>query len=172
MRFKQWLNESTSDELYQSAVNAFPGTRKRQHATDTIEISNVRLDPYRGMNTLLVRALAQNEGREYNPVIVFKNINYHDGPGENIISVTHNDIEYFLEKPTLNENDILIRCQCGDFHWRWNYFDHIDRSLQGRVRAPYEAIYNPGSANPQKMPGMCKHLMKAFRVLQESQLII
>jgi hypothetical protein len=169
MDFSKWLliNESTANELFQSAVNAFPNTAKRQYAIDTINITSPKITPYKGMKTLFVKTLAQNEGKEYNPIIVFKNIRYVDGPGNNIVEVTVDDVQYFFEKPTAENNDVLLRCNCGDFFWRFNYFNHLDKSLQGRVRKKYEALYNPGSANPRKMPGMCKHIMKSFRSLSE-----
>ena len=69
--------ESSLTDLYQSAVEAFPGTTKRQHAIDPITVVNLRWTPFIGMKTLLIRGTAHNEDREYNPLILFKKVAYH-----------------------------------------------------------------------------------------------
>ena len=168
MDFKGYINESSINTLYQSAVDAFPNTRMRQHATAPIEIRNVNITPYAGVRTLFVRADARNEDRHYAPMILFRGVNYNaDGP----IQIEYQGRLYTFEAPSLARTDVHIRCNCNDFKWRFNYYDHLDHSLYGRVRAPYE---NQGGApaNPQEMPGMCKHLMKLAQVLEEEGLII
>jgi len=164
--FKLW--ESTYRQLYNSAVAAFPNTTMRQHATGPIDINNIRFTPFLGVNTLLVRANAHNNdnGNNYNPVILFKNVNYN--PIQNPINIVAHDNgqQYQIERLRLNNNNVLLRCECGDFYWRFNYYDHLDRSLWGRLRAPYQALYDPGSANPMELPGACKHLMKMAQTLQ------
>jgi hypothetical protein len=169
MNFCDWyqLQESSLEDLYTSSVDAFPKTTKRQYATNTIKIAKLDWTPYTGLKTLFVRALAQNEGREYNPVILFKNVQYtEDG-----VALTIDDKIYKLKPLSFENNDVLLRCQCQDFQWRFNYFDHLDQSLYGKKRKKYEALYHPDSANPQKMPGMCKHLMKMVKALQESKIL-
>jgi hypothetical protein len=159
MQFNTWLNESSLNDLYDSAVEAFPNTTKRQHVVDTIKISNLRTTPFLGVKTLFSKALAQNEGREYNPIILFKKVKYYKENSNNL-----------LEKLSLDDN-VNIRCQCKDFLWRFHHFDHLDRSLYGSNRKKYQAKNNPGSANPMELPGMCKHLMAFAKSLKESGLI-
>jgi hypothetical protein len=166
-----WL-ESSINDLYQSAVQAFPNTTKRQYATDTIQISSLNWVPFVGFKTLFVKAIAQNEGKEYNPIILFKGVVYHEAAGPNIIGLDASDGQhYFLERLSLNAQNVMVRCPCKDFFWRMHHYNHEDKSLQGKDRKKYEAIYNPGSANPQELPGLCKHLMKFAKVLNQSGLI-
>ena len=161
--------ESSLTDLYQSSVEAFPGTTKRQHATDPITVVNLRWTPFIGMKTLLIRGTAHNEDREYNPLILFKKVAYHESEGRGIVGLAvSGDKKYFLEPISFSENDALVRCQCGDFHWRFQHFDHLDKSLYGRNRKKYEALHNPGSANPLEKEGICKHLMKMMKILDES----
>jgi len=169
-KMSEWirLDESSLTELFKSSVAAFPNTAKRQHATDTIKITKLNWTPYLGLKTLFVRGLAQNEGKEYNPVIMFKNVIYGEG-----LELTDNLGKNYRVKPiSAKTNDVRVRCQCGDFYWRFTHFDHVDHSLYGRNRKKYEAKYNPGSANPQEMPGLCKHLMKLIKVLYEAKILI
>jgi hypothetical protein len=161
MDFKGYINESSLNTLYQSAVDAFPNTRKRQFAVGEIEIENVRAVPYLGMRTLFVQSGARNQDRHYSPVILFRDVNYNEN-GEIIIE--YQGDEYRFDRLSLNNNDVLIRCNCPDFYWRFTHYNHLDHSLYGRDRAFYQNQGGP-PANPQEMPGMCKHLLALIRDL-------
>jgi len=172
MNFKEWIvMESSMEELYQSSVDAFPGTTMRQHAVDPIKITNIRWLPYLGVRTLFVKAKARNEERHYNPMVLFKNVQYHNANAQGRVRLATNNRTYFLEQLSLENSDVLLRCQCQDFYWRWVHTNHLDKSLYGRNRKKYEALYNPGSSNPDNAPGMCKHLIKLFKILKESGII-
>ncbi len=155
--------ESSYQDLYQSAVAAFPNTRRRQHVVAPIQINSIIATPFLGLNTLLFRAEALNAGRTYKTTILFKDVNYVDGPGVTIRDEVGK--RYFIEQLTQDTQDILLRCSCPDFYWRFCHFDHLDRSLYGRNRANY-AGQGLWEANPQQLPGMCKHLMATMQELQ------
>jgi len=172
MDFKSWIiAESSLAELFQSTVDAFPNTTKRQYATDTINITNVTFRPFLGMRTLFVKALAQNEGKEYSPIIVFKNVQYHQNQNPDLIKITEDGNDHFFEQLSMN-TDVILRCGCADFYWRGVHFNHLDKSLYGRDRKRYEAMYNPGSSNPTQSPIMCKHLIKLADTMRENNIII
>jgi hypothetical protein len=167
-----WI-ESSLNNLYQSSVRAFPNTKARQYATNTIKITRLEWVPFLGMKTLFVKGLAQNEGKEYRPIILFKKVIYHENEGPHIATLRANDgYTYFLERLSLDNTDVLVKCSCGDFKWRGIHFNKLDGSLYGRDRKKYEALYNPGSANPQEMPILCKHLMKMMKALAESNVVV
>lgn len=160
------FQESTFEELYASTVRAFPNTRMRQHAVDPIVIESLRWTPFVGVKTLFVKAEARNEDRRYSPVVLIKGIEY----GTDGIEITGSDgLRYKLKKPSLENSEILVRCQCADFNWRFNFYDHLDASLYGSKRKKYESKGGP-PANPKQMPGLCKHLIKTVMALQDSGL--
>ena len=166
------IDESSLFDLYVSAVEAFPHTTRRQHATQPIEIQQLSITPFLGVKTLFLKAAAINEGREYRPMILFKGVVYgSDSTGGKIQITTSDGSHRWVQRPSLAENGVVLRCNCDDFYWRFNYFDHLDKSLYGRKRAPYQARLNPGSANPMELPGMCKHLMKFAEVLNDTGFI-
>ncbi len=169
MDFSGWLNESTVNDLYNSAVGAFPKTAFRQHAVDPIRIVNLSIVPFKGMNTIYFKGLAQNEGREYNPIILFKTVSYDSDSPSAIRIVADDGEEYVLEQLSPAANNVVVRCNCPDFYWRFNYYDHLDHSLYGKKRAKYEGNYR---INPREMPGMCKHLMSLAKALTESGILI
>lgn len=141
--FALWL-EANYKELYKKAVDAFPHTTKRQNIKEEVILKEVRSIPFYGLNTYFVKGITENG---YKSIVLFKNVKYID------------------KKPLYDEtNNISVRCSCGDFHWRFTHFNHLNKSLYGRDRAKYEAIYDPGSANPTKSPGLCKHLMKLIEM--------
>ena len=157
--------ETSLGELHDSAVEAFPRTTMRQHATHPIVVTNLRWTPFVGMKTLFIKGLAQNEGKEYNPIILFKRVNYD---GDEVQIIASDDREYHFDKLSVENTDVLVRCNCPDFYWRFNYYDSLDKSLQGRKRVKYESKGIGPPANPLKMPGICKHLMKTVHVLGEA----
>jgi len=163
--FKVYVNESTIPELYDSTVKAFPRTTMRQHATQPIVIKNLHWTPFQGMKTLFVKGLAQNEGREYSPIILFKGVNYKAGG----VKLAANDgKEYEFAPISLDETDVVVRCSCPDFSWRFNFYNHLDKSLYGRKRTKYESKGLRTPANPLELPGMCKHCIKLVEVLRQS----
>lgn len=160
--------ESSLLQLYDSSVKAFPKTKKRQFATDPIKIVKLEWIPFLGVKTLFIKSRAQNESKEYNSIILFKNVNYSKKFKNNFFELNaSNGKKYFIEKIS-PEKDVLLRCNCPDFNWRFKHFNYLDKSLFGRDGKKYEAIFNPGSANPQELPGMCKHIIKLIKVLKES----
>lgn len=151
MEFKLWLETNYSD-LYHSTELAFPDTSKRQHISNSVVISSITKIPFIGLGTLFVKGITENN---YKPIILIKNVNYNNGK-INEISI---------------DQDILVRCNCNDFYYRFNYFDYQNKLLYGRVRKKYEAKYNPGSANPFEKPGMCKHIIKLMEELISQKVI-
>lgn len=167
MDFKTFC-ESTFEELFDSAVAAFPNTRKRQHATGPIQISEMKFTPFVGVKTLFLRCRATNEDRQYSPMILFKGVKYLEAGG---IPLKISETETRRVEQLSRENsEVLVRCDCNDFKWRFNYYDYLDRSLYGNKRAKYEGKIGP-PANPMEMAGCCKHVMKMMEALQEQGLV-
>lgn len=161
------FDESTLDSLYQSVVQAFPRTKMRQHAVDPIEVEEFTWIPYLGLKTLYVKAEVRNETRHHLPMILFKGVKYGQG-----IKLTANDGKvYQLEQLAMDKNDVLVRCDCGDYKWRLNYYNHVDKSLYGPKRKKYEALGVRPPANPTESPGLCKHLMKMAAILRETGIL-
>lgn len=161
------LQESSYNDLYQSTVDAFPRTTKRQHSIDPVRITALSWTPFVGLRTLFLRGLAVNEGKHYATIMLFKNVRYGSG-----IPIRANDGRHYMIEPLSTEsNDVSLRCDCPDFFWRFNYYDHLDHSLYGRKRKKYEG-QGLWKANPLEMPGMCKHLIKMAHALRDVDLLI
>ena len=166
---KLW--ESSISDLYHQTVQAYPKTGLRQHATQPIVITNLQWMPYLGVKTLFVKGLAQSEGREYSPMILFKRVNYNTENLTEIVKLFADDGNFYkLEKLSLENTDVSLRCNCPDFYWRANYANFLNGSLYGRKRTKYESQGMRPSVNPTNAPIICKHLIKMQEVLQKSNL--
>lgn len=157
------LFESSLQDLYKSAVLAFPRTTKRQHATQPVEIINLEWTPFVGMKTLFIKGLAKNEDRQYNTIVLLKNVNYDS---DKLKIIANDGMQYSFAPLSLEDTQVNVRCNCNDFLWRFNYYNHLDKSLYGRKRSKYEGTTGI-KANPLEYPGMCKHLMKTITALQD-----
>ena len=163
------LFETTLNDLLINIEKGFPNTQYRQDSTDSIKIKRIEWIPFVGLKTLYVKGLAQNENREYNPTILFKNIIYSSGEGINLRA--SDGKEYKLKKINANENNVLVRCNCKDFFYRFHHYNYEDKSLYGRDRVKY--IGSTGlPANPMEVSGMCKHIIKLTKTIQEAQLLL
>ncbi len=177
MRFHEWLtrlDEISLDDLYQSTVAAFPRTKKRQHATGPVQIVELAWTPYLGVKTLFIKGTAESgeSGKVYHPLVLFKNVRYHERVVRGRVEIVANDgRNYVLEKLSYSENGVLLRCDCSDFKWRFNYYDHLDKSLYGSKKRRYESKEGGPPANPKEMPGMCKHLIKLVQSLDQAGLL-
>jgi hypothetical protein len=166
------ITESSFGDLYSSTLKAFPKTTRRQHAIDPIKVVKLEWIPYLGLSTLYVKGTAQNtdNSKEYNPIILFKKINFSNTKGKNYVEIYDNNGKNYIFKK-INNNEVLVRCNCKDFFWRGNYADFLDHSLYGRKRPQYFASTNRGPVNPNNDPMVCKHIMKLYKVLDQSGII-
>lgn len=168
MIFSKWIfQESTIDSLFQKTLSAFPSCRKRQHSIDEIKITELNWTPYLGLKTLFIKGLATNiaNKKQYNSVILFKNINYTQN--ENSVQiVASNGRNYSFEK-IKESTDVLLRCSCPDHYYRSNYYAHLDHSLWGPKRRKYESK-GLWTANPSESPILCKHLIKLILALENA----
>lgn len=166
-----WL-EASLEDLYQGAEKAFPKTLKRQHATNTVVVESLYWVPFQGVRTLFVKAMVKNEGRKHESIILFKGVKYKEKEERGAVPLlTSIGKKVFVEQISATEDDVLVRCSCKDFYWRFLHFNKLEGALYGRDRSEYEALHSPGSSNPKEFPGLCKHLIKMTKVLKESNLI-
>ena len=94
-----------------------------------------------------------------------KNVKYHDDdmPFMNHL-VTNEGQSYFFEKFN-NTNHVLVRCNCKDFQYRFKYENHLNKSLYGHKGKKYigQGLWE---ANPLHLEGMCKHIIKLSKTLE------
>ena len=166
------LIELTLPQLHQAAVQAFPQTTKRQHATDELNVTAIKMVPHQ--NALMIRAVVKNNngGKQYNTTILLDDVVYEDEDTPDNVTFTGSDgKEYHVRRIPKAHSQAKVRCNCLDLYWRFATWNYNHNSLLGNKPKPYQKKTNRPDANPQQKPGVCKHLMKTISDLQQSNLI-
>lgn len=164
---------STVPQLQQNIQRAFPHTRKRQHATGEVTISNVQYIPYIGTKLLHVRSQSMSNGHAYRQALQFVKVEFEpqDTP-TNATFMASDGTDYHVQPLTIAGHNVKVRCNCLDFHFRFANYNSQDKSLVGRPPPLYhrKTTTRP-PVNPDKVPGMCKHIIALVQQLQKYGLI-
>lgn len=173
-RLLQMLNEvSTYPKLNTNIERGFPNTTKRQHATQPVVVTNISYVPYLRNKSLQLAGNARSNGRVYSPTIQFLNVEYQNTDLDtNVTFTATNGQEYHCSQIVLANNNVKVRCNCLDFYYRFAFYNKTDGSLFGRSPRPYIRKTNTRPpANPDKVPGVCKHVIKLLQALEHAKLI-
>lgn len=165
------LFETSFYDLYKNIEFGFPNTQYRQHATHPISIKSINYLPFIGVKTLFIKAIAENNSKQYSPMVLFKRVNFSINESKNSSIIDSNGKKYYFEQLSLKDTNLLVRCNCGDFKYRFSYYNHKDKSLYGKVVPKYESLGLRGPINPKEVSGFCKHCIKLFEVLENLHLI-
>lgn len=168
----QLLDETTYQELENKTLAYIPPSVKRQYAVDPIQIVQLKLLPYRNSNVLEAHAIANSEGMKYEPSIMFNDVMFEDGDqNDNVSFVGSDKEEHHIMPIQLNQSNVKVRCTCLDFRWRFALWNSKDGSLLGEPPGPYQKKTDRPPVNPQRVPGICKHLMKTMIALKQAGLV-
>ena len=168
------LNEvSTAPDLVQNIERAFPNTRKRQHATNEVTISNVQYIPYIGTKLLHVKSSSMSNGHQYAQALQFVRVNFESEDTDSNSTFKASDgTDYHIQPLDLSDINVKVRCSCLDFRFRFADYNSQDKSLVGRAPPLYQRkTTTRPPVNPTGVPGMCKHLLKLVDMLQQYGLV-
>lgn len=88
----------------------------------------------------------------------------------NIFQFTGSDgSQYYASYDRSNSLDVQVGCTCQDFRWRFAYYNSGDGSLVGDPPDPYVRKTDRPPVNPNKTPGVCKHLMRLKKELEREE---
>ena len=158
------------------APNNF-NTKKRQFSTQPLTGTEIKITPYKGTKSLLMRTIINSDsGKQYQTSIMFTRVKYVDDiedvddPNSIVEFMASDGEEYAIERIDLKKNDVKVRCECLDFRWRFADYNASKKALYGRKPPPYVPKGNRPPVNPNHVPGVCKHLIKSFEIMMESGL--
>lgn len=169
------IDETTYQELERKTHAFVPKTKKRQYATDPIQIVQLKIIPYIGTKALYIKGLARNptSGKKYDTQVFFSQVEYeNENTPENITFMANDQKEYNIQPIDLATNNIRVRCNCLDFYHRFALWDFNDGSIFGAKPKPYrrKTVHYP-PVNPQQTPGVCKHIIKTITALQHAKMV-
>lgn len=169
---KQSLEEVTLTDLQRNIVTDFPNTTKRQHATDPVQIVEMKLSPAIPTGDLLCDCAAKSENKVYDTKILFLQVNYEDDDTPQNVTFTGADGETYNITPiSLTKSNVKVRCDCLDFRWRFSVWNDSRNALYGDPPPPYQKKTDRPPVNPNQTPGICKHLIKTVDALGQAGLI-
>ncbi len=167
-RLLKVLNEDvTYPGLYREIQRGFPTTKRREHATHEVAVSKMQYVPVaRGLQ---VNAQARSNTHDYAPSILFLDVAYDPDETAGGTSFTGSDGKVRHMQPIdLTMSTCKVKCNCLDFFYRFAQTNYDDDALLGKKPPLYKRV--PGStrdsANPQHVPGVCRHLIKVVELLR------
>jgi hypothetical protein len=178
-RLLQWcdqhdtLEEVTLQDLEHDTVFGFPNTTKRQHATDPIHITKMQLVPAVPTQDLICNGTAQSSGKTYDPKILFLQVEYQDDDTRSNVTFKGSDgKDYNIQPISLARSNVKVTCNCLDFRWRFSVWNDNQDALYGDPPPPYQRkTTTRPPANPNRTPGICKHLIKMTQNLRQAGLV-
>lgn len=162
------LEASTYSDLQSNTVDSSNfSTKKRQYATDPVDIVDYKLIPYTSSKKMLAKMTASSDSKKYDLNINFQSIKFVGTKREGVQFTGADGQTYFVKPVDLDNVYVKVRCTCLDFYWRFAYYDKKDSSLFGQGPKPYVKKTDRKPGNINKVPGLCKHLMAGFRDLKQ-----
>lgn len=173
--FKNFLlSEETYANLKKAVLSFTPKTKKRQFAVDPLKVIDMRTLAYPGTKIITFICLVSSDsGKEYKTTINFKDIEYVDRKTAGSVTFKASDKKEYTIMPIVSsKHDVRLRCQCKDFYFRFGWYNHRDKAIYGNKPAPYvrKTDYWP-SVNPEKVAGLCKHIIKSFDAISDAGFI-
>ena len=148
-------------DVVQGARKVSPGSV--DNASQAAKIENLDLRYDEGVQTLTFYGTVHSASRPtaYTMILTFKNVDRLEG-------LTEEEIQQgYMPKPSLNENEVMMRCSCPSYRFR---FDEANRRHQAGTGARF-GIYHRKSDrepnNPNNIPGACKHIIEFITYLQD-----
>ena len=174
MKIYELFEDLTIPQLQQSTQQGFPDTKKRQHATNEVRVDHFKYTPYKGNNILRIETITgSNNGHKHKLLIDLRNVKFEGGDNERNVTVTSGDgQETSLQPVPLNTTNVGVACDCPDYIMRFAAYNLNNNCHIGPVPPRYvrKTTTRP-EANPNHVPGCCKHLLRAIEDLRGYGLI-
>lgn len=163
------LNETEYGVLLGNTLANFLSNRKQ--SSTKVQIARTIFIPSVDDETLEVRATTNSKEQKYRTSMLFDEIEWVDEPGAKVATIIGSDnTEYYLTRIPLNNVDVMVKCTCLDFYYRFAVWNHKDQSLIGKPPPPYIKTTDRPPVNPKRVPGVCKHLIKLLDTLMSKRL--
>ncbi len=163
------LNETEYGVLLGNTLSNF--VHNRQQASSKVQVKKTIFIPSYDNESLEVRATTNTENNRYRTAMLFDDVEFLDEKTPNCATIIGSDSrEYYLNRIPLNQIDVKVKCGCLDFYYRFAVWNHGDDSLIGNPPPPYIKKTNRPPVNPNKVPGVCKHIIKLTQQLMSQRL--
>lgn len=145
----------------------------RQTNANKVQVQEVNLIHSLQEKTLTAKSRTRTDGKTYESIIVFNQVSFFNegGHGRQEIQVVDGST-LFIDPIRPYKSNVQVRCGCLDFYFRFSVWDQRDDALAGDPPEPYQRrtdTYPP--VNPQKVSGVCKHIIGLVNYLKQERII-
>jgi hypothetical protein len=161
---------STMNQLASSTKVFFD--QGRQQRSVRVQIPDVELIPSVADKILLAKATTRGQNETYESYIQISDVRYvEEGTAYAISFVAPDDATYWII-PARNANeDVKVSCNCLDFYWRFATWNYENGSLLGKPPPTYVKKTERAPVNPDRVPGVCKHLLALANRLKTEKIL-
>ncbi|PPD55681.1 MAG: hypothetical protein CTY12_00045 [Methylotenera sp.] len=173
MLLSELFEDATIPQLQQSIEQGFPDTKKRQHATNEVQVAAYQYIPKTNVKLLQVVSNTNSQsGGRYNQVIVLRDVQYDMADSATNISIDRGGKKFYVKPVAFNTTNVAVSCNCPDYIMRFAHTNAENNCHVGQLPPQYiRKTTDRPSANPNHVPGMCKHLLKMTEDLQRTGLL-
>lgn len=168
-----FLVETSLSRLYTNTINGFD-TPRQQNAGRVQVVKKIFVASPR-QRIVLVKAQTRSSAKQYETRIAYEDIEFLDAEeagGQTHTFTALDGQEYTIEPMKYNNSDVRVSCTCLDFYYRFSVWNGDDDSLLGNPPTPYiKKSDNREPVNPNKIPGLCKHLISLTNELRQERFI-
>lgn len=132
------------------------------------KVQGLDLNYMKGMKTLTFTGVIKSHEHPvgYNIIVTFKKV-------EPTANLTPEEIEQgFQPKPSLSSNELLVRCSCPSYRFRFDKANRDHRAGTGARFPIYIRKTNRKPNNPLNLPGLCVHESEFLQYLLERGFIV
>jgi len=144
----------------------------RDTASNRVQLSDIKYIPSIEQGWIEVRSNSTTGGKQYHTILRFNEIEFVDPDEEEANeypSFVGEDGKTYFIKPRRSV-DVMVKCDCDDFRWRFATFNFADGSLAGDPPPPYVKKTKRPPVNPSQVPGICKHIFKLKKTLERDKI--
>jgi len=151
--------------LYKGTKNVAP--KSINNLTQSARINHLDLRYDEGVSTITFYADVSSSSKpsSYSCIVSFKGVKRTDGLTEEEI------IKGFQPKPSLSKHEILVRCSCPNYRFRFDKANRTAGAGTGARFPNYHRKTDRAPNNPYNLPGMCSHLIEFIDYLQKQGFI-
>lgn len=169
----KFLIETPLAKLYNDTINGF-ATPRRQSA-GRVQVMNKLFIAASRNNAVGIKATTRSSANKYDTQMFFEGIEYLDAEedGTKPFGFTASDGQaYIIEAVNYNSDDVKVSCSCLDFYYRFSVWNNRDGSLYGNPPPPYvNKTDGREPVNPDKIAGLCKHLISLTDELRQERFL-
>ncbi len=138
------------------------------HIRSTIRVDGLDLNYMKGMKTLTFTGVIHSHETPigYTVILMFKRVDEHENLTEEEIA------QGFQPKPSLSNNELLVRCSCPSYRFRFDRANRDHYAGTGARFPTYIRKTNRKPNNPRNIPGLCVHESEFLTYLLERGFIV